>query len=456
MAATNSNGFRYFGTDGIRGVANNGTLNPPFIAKLGLATGAMFTRVPRHNRYRAIVGKDTRISGYMIEDALVSGLLGAGVDVFQTGPLPTPGVAALIRSMRMDFGIMITASHNPFKDNGIKIFGPDGYKLSDAQQHEIEQLVDSDSLSIYMPIGESLGRAKRDDEATGRLIEITKNTFPKDLSLMGMRVVIDCANGASYKVAPAVLFELGADVVSIGVNPDGININDEVGSTSPEALIAKVRETRADVGIALDGDADRLLMVDEHGEKINGDQILAVIAETWKKKRKLHKPVVVATHMSNLGLERHLQSMKIRLARTDVGDRYVLETMREHGYSLGGEQSGHIILAEYGTTGDGLVAALQILAMVAKSHKPVSQVAHRFEPLPQILKSVSFKTPGVLESKSVQTAIAKAKEKLGKDGRVFIRQSGTEPVIRIMGEHTDRGLLKSVVADLAKLIESAS
>src|SRR5271163_4248204 len=390
---------KYFGTDGIRGRAN-GVITPELALKTGQATGLVFRR--GEHRHRVVIGKDTRLSGYMIETALVAGFTSVGMDVLLLGPMPTPAVAMLTRSMRADLGVMISASHNPFDDNGIKLFGPDGYKLSDDVEHKIEALIDAD-MTKQLAKSAELGRAKRIDGVHDRYIEFAKRTMPRNLSLDGLRVVIDCANGAAYRVAPDALWELGADVVSIGVEPDGFNINRECGSTAPDALTRKVREMRADVGIALDGDADRVIIADEHGHLIDGDQLLAVIAESWAADGLLTKPGIVGTVMSNLGLERYLKSIDLTLARTPVGDRYVLEHMREHGYNVGGEQSGHIILSNHTTTGDGFVAALQVLAVVKKKNKPVSQVCHRFEPLPQILKNVRYRGGKPLENSKVKS-----------------------------------------------------
>jgi len=432
---------KYFGTDGIRGRAN-GAITPELALKVGQATGLVFRR--GEHRHRVVVGKDTRLSGYMIETALVAGFTSVGMDVLLLGPMPTPAVAMLTRSMRADLGVMISASHNPFDDNGIKLFGPDGYKLSDEVEHKIEALIDGDMTKRLAKSAE-LGRAKRIDGVHDRYIEFAKRTMPRNLSLDGLRVVIDCANGAAYRVAPEALWELGADVVSVGVEPDGFNINRECGSTAPDALCRKVREMRADVGIALDGDADRVVVADEHGHLVDGDQLLAVIAESWAEDDLLTKPGIVGTVMSNLGLERHLQSLKLSLVRTPVGDRYVLEHMRQHGYNVGGEQSGHIILSNYTTTGDGFIAALQLLAVVKKKNKPVSEVCHRFEPLPQILRNVRYRGGKPLEHAKVRSAIADAEHRLNGHGRLVVRPSGTEPVIRIMGEGDDKAMVEEVV-----------
>jgi phosphoglucosamine mutase len=433
---------KYFGTDGIRGRAN-GVITPELALKVGQATGLVFRRAGQ-DRHRVVIGKDTRLSGYMIETALIAGFTSVGMDVLQLGPMPTPAVAMLTRSMRADLGVMISASHNPFDDNGIKLFGPDGYKLSDEVEHQIEALIDGD-MTKRLAKSRELGRAKRIDGVHDRYIEFAKRTLPRNLSLEGLRVVIDCANGAAYRVAPEALWELGADVISIGVEPDGFNINSECGSTAPDALSRKVREMRADIGIALDGDADRVVIVDEQGHLIDGDQLLAVIAESWTEDGRLARSGVVATVMSNLGLERHLQSLKLSLVRTPVGDRYVLEHMREHGYNVGGEPSGHIILSDYTTTGDGFVAALQVLAVVKKQNKPVSQVCHRFSALPQVLKNVRYRGAKPLENVKVRSAIADAEQRINGHGRLVVRLSGTEPVIRVMGEGDDKLLVEEVV-----------
>jgi phosphoglucosamine mutase len=398
-----------------------------------------------------LIGKDTRLSGYMIETALVAGFTSVGMDVLLTGPMPTPAVAMLTRSMRADLGVMISASHNPYDDNGIKLFGPDGYKLSDEIELSIEALIEGD-IAKRLAKSAALGRARRIDGVQDRYVEFAKRTLPRNLSLEGMRVVVDCAHGAAYKVAPEALWELGAEVISMGVEPDGFNINEKCGSTEPDALAAKVREVRADIGIALDGDADRVLMVDERGHVIDGDQLMAVIAESWKADGRLAKPGVVATVMSNLGLERYLGSLGLSLARTAVGDRYVLEHMREHGFNVGGESSGHIILSDYATTGDGLVAALQVLSVVKKQDKPVSQVCHAFEALPQILRNVRYKTGKPLENAKVRLAIKSAEQRLDGQGRLVIRPSGTEPVIRVMGEGDDKSLVQDVVDGIVEAL----
>jgi phosphoglucosamine mutase len=439
---------RYFGTDGIRGRANK-VITPELALKVGQAAGLVFKN--GDHRHRVLIGKDTRLSGYMIETALVAGFTSVGMDVLLTGPIPTPGVGMLARSMRADLGVMISASHNPFDDNGIKLFGPDGFKLSDEVEAKIEALLDSD-LSKQLAMGDDLGRARRIDGVQDRYIEFAKRTLPKAVSLEGLRVVVDCANGAAYKVAPGGLWELGADVISIGVDPDGMNINKDCGSTDLNAIRSKVREMRADIGIALDGDADRVMIIDERGHVVDGDQLLAVIAESWKEDGRLQRPGVVGTVMSNLGLERYLGGLGIELVRTPVGDRYVLEHMRAHGYNIGGEPSGHIILSDYTTTGDGFIAALQLLAVIKRSNKPVSELCHRFEALPQVLKNVRYQTGKPLENAGVRSAIASAEKKLGRGGRLIVRPSGTEPVIRVMGEGDDKILVEAVVDDVVEAL----
>src|SRR3954470_16862499 len=443
---------KYFGTDGIRGRANR-VITPELALKVGQAAGLIFKR--GDYRHRVVIGKDTRLSGYMIESALQAGFTSVGMDVLLLGPIPTPAVAMLTRSMRCDLGVMISASHNPYEDNGIKLFGPDGFKLSDDMELQIEALIDSD-LTRRLAGSSTLGRAKRIESVQARYIEFAKRTLPRQVDLEGMRVVIDCANGAGYKVAPEALWELGAEVMSIGVDPNGFNINHEVGSTAPEALIHKVRELRADVGIALDGDADRVLIIDEKGQKVDGDQLMGVVARSWKEDGRLSQPGIVATIMSNLGLERYLKDLGLGLVRTAVGDRYVLEHMRAHGYNLGGEQSGHIILSDYATTGDGLIAALQLLSVVKRLGRPVSEVCNCFEPLPQILKNVRYADGQPLKNDAVVTAIESARQRLGNQGRLVIRPSGTEPVIRVMGEGDDRGLVTQGVDDVVEVITRAA
>jgi phosphoglucosamine mutase len=443
---------KYFGTDGIRGRAN-AVITPELALKVSQAAGLVFQR--GDYRHRVVIGKDTRLSGYMIENAMVAGFTSVGLDVLLLGPMPTPAVAMLTRSMRCDLGVMISASHNGFEDNGIKLFGPDGYKLSDEIETEISALLDQ-NISARLSGSRDLGRAKRIESVHARYIEFAKRTLPRGLSLDGMRVVVDCANGAAYKVAPEALWELGAEVITIGVDPDGFNINKECGSTAPETLVAKVKELRADIGIALDGDADRVLIVDERGHLVDGDQLMGVVAKSWQEDKLLSQPGIVATIMSNLGLERYLNGIGLLLARTAVGDRYVLEYMREHGYNLGGEQSGHIIMSDFTTTGDGLVAALQLLAVVKRTERPVSEVCHCFEPLPQILKNVRYKLGEPLAEQNVVTAIESGRGRLGNQGRLVIRPSGTESVIRVMGEGDDRDLVERVVDDIVEALMKAA
>jgi len=436
---------KFFGTDGIRGKANAFPITPQLALQVGIAAGLAFRN--GGHRHRVVIGKDTRLSGYMIEPALTAGFTAAGMDVFLLGPMPTPAVAMLTRSLRADLGVMISASHNPYEDNGIKLFGPDGYKLSDETEAKIEALIEED-LSGRLAGSADLGRAKRIDGAQERYVEFAKRTLPKTLDLAGLRIVVDCANGAAYKVAPEVLWELGAEVITIGAEPNGFNINLDVGSTATDALRKKVHEVRADIGIALDGDADRVIIVDENGEVVDGDQLMAVVAASWAEDGLLSQPGIVATVMSNLGLERYLDSLGLSLARTKVGDRYVVEHMRNHGFNVGGEQSGHLILSDFSTTGDGLVSALQILAVVRKTGRPVSEVCRRFEPVPQILKNLRFGGGKPLEVASVQAAIAEGEARLGRSGRLVIRPSGTEPLIRVMAEGDDHALVEAVVDDI--------
>jgi phosphoglucosamine mutase len=444
---------QYFGTDGIRGLANRHPMTSEVALKVGMAAGTVF-RSGTH-RHRVVIGKDTRLSGYMLEAALMSGFTAVGMDVFLLGPMPTPAVAMLTRSLRADLGVMLSASHNPSNDNGIKLFDPDGYKLSDEMEHQIEELIDADAKTLLVE-AENIGRATRVESAQERYIEYAKRTLPKHLRLAGLRIVIDCANGAAYKVAPEALWELGAEVIKIGVEPNGQNINLNCGSTSPKALVEKVKELRADVGIALDGDADRVVMVNEKGQIIDGDQLMAVIAESWHQSGKLVGGGIVATVMSNLGLERYLKSIGLTMARTPVGDRYVTEHMRRHGFNVGGEQSGHIVLSDFTTTGDGLVSALQILACVMSTGKPVSEVCNRFHPLPQILRNVRYGSGRPLEDKRVVKAIEGAKAKLGENGRLVIRPSGTEPVIRVMAEGDDEQVVSRIVGDIVDAVKSAA
>jgi len=444
---------KFFGTDGIRGLANSFPMTPEIAMKVGMAAGRVFTR--GEYRHRVVIGKDTRLSGYMVESALVAGFTSVGMDVFLFGPLPTPAVAMLTRSLRADLGVMISASHNPFTDNGIKLFGPDGQKLSDACEQKIEAAMarSSDEISVSAA---KIGRAKRVDDAQARYIEFVKYTFPRNLKLDGLRIVVDCAHGAAYKVAPAVLWELGADIVALGVEPNGMNTNFECGSTAPEAMRRKVVEVRADFGIALDGDADRVVMADECGRIIDGDQILALIARSWSKSGALKGGGVVGTVMSNAGLDRYLATQNLKLARAQVGDRYVIEEMKKGGYNVGGEQSGHIVLSDFCTTGDGLIAALQVLAVIAQDKKPASQAAHLFEPLPQVLQNVRFRKGSPLEDARVQSSIEAGKARLNGAGRILVRKSGTEPVIRVMAEGDDEQLIQTIVHDIAMAIEEAA
>jgi phosphoglucosamine mutase len=444
---------KLFGTDGIRGRANTFPVTPEIAMKAGMAAGRVFTR--GEHRHRVVIGKDTRLSGYMIESALVAGFTSVGMDVFLFGPLPTPAVAMLTRSLRADMGVMISASHNAFHDNGIKFFGPDGRKLSDEIEARIEALMDNGLQSGLAAPGK-IGRAKRIDDAQARYIEFAKRTFPKTARLDGLRIVIDCAHGAAYKVAPEVLWELGAEIIPIGVAPDGFNINDQCGSTAPEAMAAKVKELRADFGIALDGDADRVVMADEQGRIIDGDQILALIGRSWSRAGKLSGGGVVGTVMSNAGLERYLASLKLKLARSPVGDRYVIEEMHKGNFNVGGEQSGHIILSDFINTGDGLIAALQVLAVIAEEGKRASEAAHLYDPMPQVLESVRFQKGSPLSDARVTTLIKDCEARLNGAGRILVRKSGTEPVIRIMAEGEDEGLVRAVVRDIASAIQEAA
>lgn len=442
---------KYFGTDGIRGLTNIQPMTAAMAMKVGMAAGTYFLR--GDHRHRVVIGKDTRLSGYMLENAMVAGFTAVGMDVVMTGPMPTPAIAMLTQSMRADLGVMISASHNPYADNGIKLFGPDGYKLSDEAESTIEAMIDGD---VPLAPAADIGRAKRIEDARGRYIHFAKSTFPRDLRLDGLRVVVDCANGAAYQVAPSALWELGADVVAIGVTPNGKNINDQVGSTYPQTLAETVVASGAAIGIALDGDADRLIVVDETGRVIDGDQLMATIAGGWARDGRLRGGALVATVMSNLGLERHMAAQGIALARAKVGDRYVLERMRAGGCNVGGEQSGHIILSDYATTGDGLVAALQILAELRRADAPASEVLHRFDPVPQLLKNVRFSGGKPLEAARVQETIAAAEAELNGTGRLVIRPSGTEPVIRVMAEGDDAAQVESVVDRICEAVRAAA
>ena len=441
-----------FGTDGVRGRTNTHPMTAEVAMRLAAAAGRYFRR--DQQEHRVVIGKDTRLSGYMLENALTAGFTSTGMNVFLLGPVPTPAVGFLTRSMRADVGVMISASHNPAEDNGIKFFGPDGFKLSDEAEAEIERIMAGD-IALAQP--QNIGRAKRIDDSGSRYIEYVKTTFPRQFRLDGLRIVVDCANGAAYRVAPAILWELGADVISIGTGPNGLNINDKCGSTHPELAAAKVRETRADIGLCLDGDADRLILIDENGDKVDGDQIMGLIATRWAEDGRLAGNALVATVMSNLGLERHLNSRGIGLERTKVGDRYVVERMREGEFNLGGEQSGHLVMTDYATTGDGLVAALQVLAALIESDRKASELLRVFEPIPQVLHNVRY-TKGAepLAAEAVQQAIHDGEKALGSSGRLLIRKSGTEPLIRVMGEAEDQGKLLEVLDNIRVAVERAS
>ncbi|MBF9028458.1 phosphoglucosamine mutase [Rhodobacterales bacterium FZCC0188] len=442
---------KLFGTDGVRGQANSYPMTADMALKLGAAAGRYFRR-DMERGHRVVIGKDTRLSGYMLENALTAGFTSTGMDVLLLGPVPTPAVGLLTPSMRADVGVMISASHNPASDNGIKFFGPEGFKLSDEAEAEIEALVFGD---IQPAQAGNIGRARRIDDGRFRYVERVKGTFPQGLSLEGLKVVIDCANGAAYRAAPEVLWELGAEVVAIGVSPDGFNINENVGSTKPQAAIAKIKETGADVALCLDGDADRIVIIDEAGQVADGDQIMALLAARWADENRLKGGALVSTVMSNLGLERFLGGRGIGLHRTAVGDRYVVEAMRAGGYNLGGEQSGHIVMSDHATTGDGLMAGLQFLAEMVRQNKPASALARSFDPVPQMLENLRFspdKAP--LEAASVKAAIAEAEARLGQAGRILIRKSGTEPLIRVMAEAEDEGLMAAVVEDIAAAIRA--
>jgi phosphoglucosamine mutase len=444
-------GRKFFGTDGIRGRTNAGAMTAEMVMKVGMAAGAHFVR--GDHKHRVVIGKDTRLSGYMIENALVAGFTAVGMDVVQVGPMPTPAVAMLTRSMRADLGVMISASHNPFYDNGIKLFGPDGYKLSDADEVAIEALLD---LPPLLADGSKIGRARRVEDARGRYTHFAKSCFPEELRLDGLKIAIDCANGAAYQVAPSALWELGAEIVTVGVNPNGLNINDKCGSTSPALLQETVVASGADIGIALDGDADRLIIVDEKGAVVDGDQLMALIGKSWATSGNLRGGGVVATVMSNLGLERCLRAAGLSLERTAVGDRYVLERMRSGGFNVGGEQSGHMILTDYGTTGDGLVAALQVLAALVRQERPASELLHQFDAVPQLLKNVRFSGGKPLEAEAVKRVIADVEGELNGSGRLVIRASGTEPVIRVMAESDDEAQVIRVVDAICDAVKEAA
>jgi phosphoglucosamine mutase len=446
---------KLFGTDGVRGQANSEPITAATALTLALAAGAHFRR--GDHRHRVIIGKDTRLSGYMLETALTAGFLSMGMDVLLLGPLPTPAIAMLTRVMRGDLGVMISASHNPYQDNGIKLFGPDGYKLSDAIEATIERRMAENDFANSLSPSAQLGRAKRIDDAPGRYIEFVKSAFPKGRSLSGLKIVVDCAHGAAYKVAPTVLWELGAEVISVACEPNGTNINHNCGAVHPQTMQSQVVAHGADLGIALDGDADRLIVADEKGNVLDGDQLMGAIAQSWHAAGQLKGGGICATVMSNLGLERRLGGLGLKLWRAAVGDRYVLEEMRKTGCNVGGEQSGHIILSDFATTGDGLLAALQILALVAEQERPLSEVGRVFDPLPQVLKSVRFAGAAQpLENPQVKQAIASGEAALDGKGRLLIRKSGTEPVIRVMGEGEDEALVKQVVADIVAAVQAAA
>ena len=445
---------KLFGTDGIRGTANVAPMTAEVALRVAMAAGRYFTR--GDHRHQVVIGKDTRLSNYMLEPALQAGFTSMGMDVTLVGPMPTPAVAMLTRSLRADLGVMISASHNPYEDNGIKLFGPDGYKLSDEVEAEIEALVGNGAMRLAKSA--HLGRAVRLDHAQGRYIEFVKYTFPRGLRLDGLKVVVDCAHGAAYKVAPQVFYELGAEVIAMGVDPDGTNINHECGATATDAMCQRVVAEGAHLGIALDGDADRLIVADETGRRVDGDQLMGLIARYWQQAQRLTGGGIVATVMSNLGLERFLEGHGMSLARTRVGDRYVLERMRADGFNLGGEQSGHIILSDYATTGDGLIAALQVMAVVVQSGSPVSEVTQVFEPYPQILENVRVGAAAddALDAPAVVQAMRAGEEKLGKEGRIVLRKSGTEPLVRVMAEGADRQLVEAVVADIVAALQPAA
>lgn len=442
---------RYFGTDGIRGRTNESPMTAEIAMKVGQVAGAHFMR--GDHRHRVVIGKDTRLSGYMMESALVAGFTSVGMDCVLLGPMPAPAVAMLTRSMRADIGVMISASHNMFADNGIKLFGPDGYKLSDDDEAAIEARLEK---PVKLVASADIGRARRVEDARGRYVHAVKSSFPEHLRLDGLRIVVDCANGAAYEVAPLALWELGADLISIGVSPNGININEQCGSTDTRALQDKVRETRADIGIALDGDADRLIIVDNNGKVVDGDQLMALVAAGAHQRGELRGGGIVATVMSNLGLERYLGGKGLSLHRTQVGDRYVVEAMRAEGFNIGGEQSGHIVMSDHATTGDGMVAALQVLAQLVESGRPASELLHQFDPLPQLLKNVRFAGGEPLKDEKVIAAIADAETKLNGTGRLVIRKSGTEPLIRVMAEGEDKKLVEAMVDQICDAVRKAA
>ncbi|MBT6008334.1 MAG: phosphoglucosamine mutase [Rhodobacterales bacterium] len=440
---------KYFGTDGVRGLANAFPMTPDIALKLGAAAGRHFRKDQK--QHRVVIGKDTRRSSYMFENALTAGFTSTGMDVYLLGPVPTPAVGVLTRSMRADVGVMISASHNSYLDNGIKFFGPEGFKLSDKVELEIEKLLDDE---IEYAASENIGMAKRIDDALGRYMEFAKSAFPRKKLLNGLKVVVDCANGAAYKAAPIVLWELGAEVISIGVNPDGYNINKDCGSTHPQNAAKAVLEHNADVGICLDGDADRLILIDNKGNIADGDQLMGLIASQWSSKGKLANNTLVATVMSNMGLERYLNTLDIKLLRTNVGDRYVVEAMRKFGYNLGGEQSGHIVMTDYATTGDGLMAALQFLNTLVESKCTSSELIKVFEPMPQLLRNVRLNNSESLDNLKVKESIKAGENAFGDIGRILIRKSGTEPLLRVMGECEDPKLLKAVIGNIVETVDA--
>ena len=440
---------KYFGTDGVRGLANAFPMTPDIALKLGAAAGRHFRKDQK--QHRVVIGKDTRRSSYMFENALTAGFTSTGMDVYLLGPVPTPAVGVLTRSMRADVGVMISASHNSYLDNGIKFFGPEGFKLSDKVELEIEKLLDDE---IEYAASENIGMAKRIDDALGRYMEFAKSAFPRKKLLNGLKVVVDCANGAAYKAAPIVLWELGAEVISIGVNPDGYNINKDCGSTHPQNAAKAVLEHNADVGICLDGDADRLILIDNKGNIADGDQLMGLIASQWSSKGKLANNTLVATVMSNMGLERYLNTLDIKLLRTNVGDRYVVEAMRKFGYNLGGEQSGHIVMTDYATTGDGLMAALQFLNTLVESKCTSSELIKVFEPMPQLLRNVMLNNSESLDNLKVKESIKAGEDAFGDIGRILIRKSGTEPLLRVMGECEDPKLLKAVIGNIVETVDA--
>lgn len=444
-----------FGTDGVRGLANSGSLTPDNIMKIAVAATAVLGR-KSDEKLKVVIGKDTRLSGYMVENSLTAGFVASGTDVLLVGPIPTPGVSMLIRSMRADLGVMISASHNLYHDNGIKIFGRDGFKISDETQAKIESIVKDPLWHDYLAGSSSLGKAKRIDDAAGRYIEFVKNTFPRKFSLSGLRIVIDSANGAAYQIAPTILWELGAEVISIGNEPNGYNINDKYGSTDLSNLISEVKKTRADLGIALDGDADRLIMIDEKGNIIDGDMLIAIIATSWKKENKLSSDNIVTTIMSNMGLQRYFSGIGMNLIRAKVGDRFVMQEMRNNNTNLGGEQSGHIIMSDYTTTGDGLIAALQVIAVILEQKKPVSEVCKLFDLYPQVQKSVKFTTKSPLENDNIQEYIKDVSTKCSDNARIVVRQSGTEKLIRILVEGEDSTKILEIANDIEFKINSTA